>query len=238
MPDEPVDPRFADYARSGDRELRDRLIADNTGLAIAFARRYRERGVPREDLEQIALEALVLSVERFDPGREVRFSTYAARLIDGALKQHFRDRTWQVHVPRAAKELSRSVETTIGTMTQELGRSPTPMEVADRLGIGMADVTMALETTAAQRPVSIDTEAAVTQPSSSDDAEQRRVEAQVLAPQLLATLPDEQRRVVELRFLHSMTQSEIADEIGVSQMQVSRLLRRALDRLRETLAAG
>ena len=234
MPDESLDSRFAAFVRSGDRSIRDELVADNTGLAIAFARRYRDRGVPTEDLEQIALEALVVSVDRFDPTRGVRFSTYAARLIEGALKQHFRDRTWQVHVPRAAKELSRSVDRAIATLTQDLRRSPTPAEVAEHLGIGLADVTMALEAAAAYRAAPID--AAIQPAASSSESELGRVEASVLAPQLLAGLPDELRRVVELRFFESMTQSQIAEETGVSQMQVSRLLRRALEHLRETVA--
>src|SRR6056297_2370151 len=104
-----IDPRFFEFAETGDIELRNELVVQNQGLAIAFARRYRDRGVPGEDLDQIAFEALVRAVDRFDPHRGLRFSTFAARTIEGELKQYFRDRTWAVRVPRSTRQLTGAV---------------------------------------------------------------------------------------------------------------------------------
>ncbi|MEM7141730.1 MAG: sigma-70 family RNA polymerase sigma factor [Actinomycetota bacterium] len=229
---DPLDPRFAEYARSRDPAVRDALVLDNQGLAIAFARRYRDRGVPDDDLRQIAFESLIRSVERFDPDRGVRFSTFAVRRIEGELKQYFRDRTWDVHVPRRARELSTTVQSAIATLTQELGRSPTPRDIADHLGMDLADVTLALDAAGAYRSGSLDAEGRI-DPSvgpAEDD-----VDASMTVRTLLATLPDADREIVTLRFFGGLSQSQIADRVGVSQMQISRVLRRALANLREEL---
>lgn len=230
MDDDAIDPRFDELARTGDRGLRNELVEANRGLAFAFARRYRDRGVSSEDLDQIALEGLVRAVDGFDPARGIRFSTYAARRIDGDLKQYFRDRTWQVHVPRSAKQRATLVQKALGELTQQLGRSPTPGDVAEHLGLDLEDVILALEASSAYRAGPIDEAGRAVESSSARDF--GRVEAGLTAPQLLETLPPEERRVVELRFYDNLSQSQIAEQVGVSQMQVSRLLRRALDRLR------
>ncbi len=226
-----IDQRFGELARTGSRRLRNELVVDNQGLAIAFARRYRDRGVPSEDLEQVAMEALVRAVDRFDPSRGIRFSTFAARTIEGDLKQYFRDRTWDVHVPRGAKELASTVQAAIGTLTQRLGRVPTPADLAAELGVDVADVTLALDASSAYRSERLD---ALERPVAADSAtpDFERVDARVVAPTLLARLPDDEREIVELRFFAELTQSQIAERVGVSQMQISRVLRRALDRLR------
>ena len=226
-----VDQRFFEFAENGDVELRNDLVVANQGLAIAFARRYRDRGVPQEDLEQVALEALVRSVDRFDPHRGLRFSTYAARTIEGQLKQYFRDRTWDVRVPRSARQLAASVRTSADALTQRLGRPPTPAEIAADLDLDLADVTLAMEAASAYRSESIDVGSA-SEPATVAGGELDGVEARIVAPQLLELLPENEREVVELRFFHDLSQSEIGIRIGVSQMQVSRLLRRALERLR------
>ena len=230
MSDDTIDPRFHEFARSGDAELRNELIVDNQGLAFAFARRYRDRGVGSDDLDQIALEGLVRAVDGFDPDRGIRFSTYAARRIEGSLKQYFRDRTWSVHVPRSAKELANTVQTAIAELTQTLARSPTPAEIADHVGVDIDDVTLALEASSAYRagPIEGATGLGTLDPGGEID----RVEAAETAPRLLEALSEDDRRVVELRFYENLTQSEISERVGVSQMQVSRVLRRALDRLR------
>lgn len=236
MTDDAIDPRFHELARTGDRDLRNELVEANRGLAFAFARRYRDRGVQSEDLDQIALEGLVRAVDGFDPTRGIRFSTYAARRIDGDLKQYFRDRTWQVHVPRSAKQRATLVQGALGELTQQLGRSPTPADVAEHLGLAVDEVILALETSSAYRAGPIDEAGRELESSAGRDF--GRVEAGLTAPQLLETLPSEERRVVELRFYENLSQSQIAEQVGVSQMQVSRLLRRALDRLRVVVEAG
>lgn len=211
-------------------------MTDNRGLAFAFARRYRDRGVPADDLDQIALEGLVRAVDGFDPERGLRFSTYAARRIEGELKQYFRDRTWQVHVPRATKQRATAVQGAVSELSQSLGRSPTPAEVATHLGIDVDEVTLALEAASAYRAGPIEGAAEVA--ASGANRALDRVEAGVTVPQLLETLPDDERTMVELRFYENLTQTEIAARTGVSQMQVSRVLRRALERLRTVVDAG
>ena len=129
MSDTPLDDRFARFAATGDEALRNELVLEHQGLAIAFARRYARTGSDN-DLEQIALEALIHAINRFDPEREVRFSTYAARVIDGRLKQHFRDDGWDIRVPRSIKQLAVAVRSTTSELTNELGRVPSPAELA------------------------------------------------------------------------------------------------------------
>lgn len=229
--DDRIDPRFFEFARTRDQALRNELVVDNQGLAFAFARRYRDRGVSGEDLDQVALEALVHAVDRFDPDRNIRFSTFAARTIEGELKQYFRDRTWDVHVPRGLRQLATTVQGAVGELTQQLGRAPTPTDLAEHLGLDVADVTLALDAAGAHRSAPLDPE----RPLGRTDPEASRAEARVVVPQLLAELPADEREIVELRFYGGLTQSEIAARVGVSQMQISRVLRRALGRLRTRL---
>ena len=235
MSDEGIDPRFRELIRTGDSTLRNEIVGDNRGLAYAFARRYRERGVAAEDLDQIALEGLVLAVDGFDPERGVRFSTYAARRIEGALKQYFRDRTWPVHVPRSAKQRASAVQSALVELTQRLGRSPRPADIAEHLGIEVDEVVLAMETSSAYRTASIEaTEVAAAESSEAID----RFDARMTAPRLLDHLAADDRMVVELRFYENLTQSEIAARVGVSQMQVSRVLRQSIERLREIADVG
>ena len=229
MAGEEIDPRFFEHARSRDVGLRNELVLENQGLAIAFARRYRDRGVPADDLEQVALEALVGAVDRFEPERGLRFSTFAARTIEGSLKQHFRDRTWDLKVPRSMRQLVVAVRATEDALTQRMGRAPTLHELAGQLGVEIDELTMALEASGSYRAEDLDTSDVS---RAADDRALSAADARLVAPQLLELLPAEERRVVELRFYESRSQSAIADAIGVSQMQVSRLLRRALERLR------
>lgn len=231
-----IDQRFFEYARTRDVGLRNQLVLDNRGLAIAFARRYRDRGVPSEDLDQIALEALVRSVDRFEPERGLRFSTFAARTIEGDLKQYFRDRTWDVRVPRRTRQLVGTIRSAADKLSQDLGRTPTPAEIAAELDLDLAEVTLALEASGAYRAERIDTTDRPEVASASQDFD--RVDASVVAPALLETLTPDERRVVELRFFGSLSQSQIADQVGVSQMQISRVLKRALTKLRAVAESG
>jgi len=219
-----LDERFVRFAATGDEALRNELVLEHQGLALAFARRYARSGRD-DDLEQIALEALIRAIDRFEPERDVRFSTYAARVIDGRLKQHFRDDSWDIRVPRSMKQLAVAVRTTTSELTNELGRVPSPAELADRLGVTVDQIALALDAANAQRTNELETD-----PSSDETWDM--VDTGLIVPELLNSLPEQERVVVSLRFFGERSQSEIAERIGVSQMQVSRLLRRALARLR------
>jgi RNA polymerase sigma-B factor len=219
-----LDERFVRFAATGDEALRNELVLEHQGLALAFARRYARSGRD-DDLEQIALEALIRALDRFEPERDVRFSTYAARVIDGRLKQHFRDDSWDIRVPRSMKQLAVAVRTTTSELTNELGRVPSPAELADRLGVTVDQIALALDAANAQRTNELETD-----PSSDETWDM--VDTGLIVPELLNSLPEQERVVVSLRFFGERSQSQIAERIGVSQMQVSRLLRRALARLR------
>jgi RNA polymerase sigma-B factor len=219
-----LDERFVRFAATGDEALRNELVLEHQGLALAFARRYARSGRD-DDLEQIALEALIRAIDRFEPERDVRFSTYAARVIDGRLKQHFRDDSWDIRVPRSMKQLAVAVRTTTSELTNELGRVPSPAELADRLGVTVDQIALALDAANAQRTNELETD-----PSSDETWDM--VDTGLIVPELLNSLPEQERVVVSLRFFGERSQSQIAERIGVSQMQVSRLLRRALARLR------
>ncbi|MEM9466076.1 MAG: sigma-70 family RNA polymerase sigma factor [Actinomycetota bacterium] len=224
MSSAPLDERFVRYAETRDEALRNELVLDNQGLALAFARRYAQRRRD-EDLEQIALEALIDAVERFEPQRGLRFSTYAARVIDGRLKQHFRDDGWDVRVPRSLKQLVTSIRTASEELTGTLARIPSPAELADHLGVTVDQIAVALDAASGFRADELGTDPA-------DDETWDTIDAEIVVPDLLDRLPPQERAVVALRFYGEQSQSQIAERIGVSQMQVSRLLRRALERMR------
>jgi RNA polymerase sigma-B factor len=234
---------FVEYRRTDDRRLRDRLIEMNIGLAEAVARRFGGRGERHDDLLQVALVGLLKSVERFDPERGLAFSSFATPTIEGELKRHFRDKRWAVRVPRRLQELMLEVNQSVATLTQRRGRSPTIEEIAADTSLSSEDVLEALE---AGRAI-------VAAPIENDDKEgaggvvDRRgnidtgieaVEQRMIVSQLLDSLPTRERAIVVLRFYEGLTQSEIAKRLGVSQMQISRILARTLDRLRTGAAAG
>jgi RNA polymerase sigma-B factor len=234
--------RFETYRRTRDVELRNALVEEHATLAQAFARRYDRRGVQLDDLQQVAAMGLLGAVERFDPSLGVRFTTFASRTIDGELKRHFRDRAWSVRVPRRYQDLGVAVRATIDTLSKELGRSPTIPELAEAVGAEVDEVLATMEAAQAFRSDSIDAPSGDddSSPTIADrlgtvDAGPGALENRAVVGDLLARLPDRERRIVELRFFGEMSQREIADEIGVSQMHVSRLLRQALATLRTSV---
>jgi len=237
--DSRIDARFSAYRRTGDRRLRDELVEDHAPLAHFLAGRFANRGESRDDLVQVALVGLFKAVERFDPDRGLQFSTFATPTILGELKRHFRDRGWAVRVPRRVQELHLQLGRVVSALGQEEGRSPTPAEVAARAGVSEEAVLEAMEAGSLYRLVSLD--GSITPDDEGgelasclgdDDPEFERIEHRAEIAELLAVLPERERRIVELRFFESMTQSEIAERVGVSQMHVSRLLGRSLARLR------
>ena len=227
---------------AGDRAARAQLIERHLPLARMLARRYVRCSEPLDDLEQVASIGLLHAVDRFDPGRGTPFATFAVPTILGELKRHFRDRTWAVRVPRELRDASTAVERTRDVLAAELGRSPSPAEVAEAAGLSVEQVVEAGEAVLAYRSDSLDRpvfgddeEGSLTVGDriGSGDPELRRAEDAILLDQLAAaalTLRD--REVVRLRFREDLLQREIADRIGVSQMQISRILRDALGRLR------
>jgi RNA polymerase sigma-B factor len=226
------------YARTRDRGMRNQIVGAHRGLALHVASRYSGRGVPLEDLRQTALLSLVKAVDRFDPERGVPFGSYAAQLIEGGLKEHFRDSSWAVHVPRRAKERSVSLRRAEEQLTHDLGRSPTVPELADALDLSTDDVLQALNAAGAYRVTSIESksvEKAIELGVATPDTGYEHVEMRTLVATLLDTLEPRERRILELRYFEGRSQSEIAGEMGCSQMHVSRLLRRSLGRLRERL---
>jgi RNA polymerase sigma-B factor len=239
-----LDPRFAEYRRTRDRKLRDELVDEHVPLAKFLARRFVDRGEPLDDLLQVALLGLLKAVDRFDPGRGLRFSTFATPTIVGELKRHFRDRGWAVRVPRRVQELHVQLSKLVGALSQELGRSPTPLEIAERAGVPEEEVLEAMDAGGLYRLVSLD--GSLTDDDDSPelslqlgdaDSGYDRVERRAELDDLLAALPPRERRIVVLRFFDGLTQSEIARRVGISQMHVSRLLTRSLKTLRSRAAS-
>ena len=235
-----IDERFVVYRRTHGRRLRDELVEDHAGLAHFLARRFANRGEDIDDLMQVALVGLLKAVERFDPDRGLQFSTFATPTILGELKRHFRDRGWAIRVPRGVQDLHLQLGRIIAALGQERGRSPTPAEVAERAGVSEEEVLEAMEAGSLYRLASLD------RPAIGDDVDEsglgarlgdddpgfEQIEHRAELDDLLGALPDRERRIVELRFFESLTQSEIAERVGVSQMHVSRLLARSLELLR------
>jgi RNA polymerase sigma-B factor len=230
--------RFEEHRRTGDRELRNRLIEDHMRLAEFLARRFAHRGESLDDLRQVALVGLLKAVERFEPDRGLQFSSFAAPTIVGELKRHFRDRGWAVRVPRRVQELHLQLDRTVATLSQELGRSPTTAEIAERAGVLEEDVLESMEASSLYRLSSIDAGrpddeggSGPAQRLGQTDPEMAAVENRLTVSELLSYLPERERNIVYLRFFEGLTQAEIAQQIGISQMHVSRLLVRSLETL-------
>ncbi|MGC4745534.1 RNA polymerase sigma factor SigF [Micromonospora sp. DT201] len=222
--------------------LRDRAIEAWLPLARHLARRYAGRGAPDEDLAQTASVGLIKAVDNFDHSRGVDFTGYAIPTIIGEIKRYFRDRTWAVRVPRRLQELRLSISAANSTLTQTLGRSPTVADIASHLDLSEEIVLEGLEGARAYRatslstPVGADGNRELGDTLGGDDREFDLVEIRVALGPALATLPERERQILSLRFRGNLTQAQIADRMGVSQMHVSRLITRSLATLRHHLA--
>lgn len=241
-------PLFAELSSlcDGDPErvrVREDLVTGHLPVVRHIARRFAGRGEPVDDLEQAGTVGLINAVDRFDPGRGVDFLSYAVPTITGEVRRHFRDRTWAMRVPRRLKELQSAIDAGVAGLVQELGRAPRPSEVADRLGMTTAEIIEGLAARQVYRSASLDelvagSDATLGEAVGVADAELEKVDyRQVLAP-LLDELPHRERTIVVLRFFANMTQTRIADEVGISQMHVSRLLAGTLARLRRRITGG
>jgi len=246
-------PLFVEYAALPEghphrERLRNELIAGHLPIARHIAGRFRSRGEPPQDLEQVASLGLILAVDRFEPGRQVDFLSFAIPTITGEVLRHFRDRTRTIRMPRRLRELQAGIYDAAAELAQRHGRAARPSEIARHLGLDVEIVLEALTAQSVERTSSLDEPAGHDEGNGSDErtrfaAALSQTEPEFdlvehresLAP-LLAAMPERERRILLLRFFGGLTQTEIAAQIGISQMHVSRLLARTLTRLRHQLA--
>ena len=222
------------------QRIRDQLVEMHLPLVEYLARRFAGRGEPLDDLVQVGTIGLIKAVDRFDAERGVEFSTYATPTVVGEIKRHFRDKGWTVRVPRRLQELRASLSSATSDLTQHLGRSPTVAELAVHLKIGEEEVLEGLESANAYTAVSIEASdgeggLSVADTLGAEDMSLEGVEYRESIKPLLDSLPARERRILMLRFFGNLTQSQIAADLGISQMHVSRLLARTLAQLRERL---
>src|SRR4051795_10589715 len=234
------DDELVERYRDGDRAAHNELINRYRPLAVGLARRYSYTSEFSDDLEQVACIGLCAAIKRYDPSRGKPLRAFAVPTILGELRRHFRDTGWSVHMPRPLQERARDVREATNKMTVELQRSPSPREVAERMDISVEDV---LESRAVRRAYSPDSLDAA--PSPADDGSPRswdsfhgtdeqgyeQVEANYMVERAMRALPDREQQIIRLRFGAELSQAEIGDALGISQMHVSRLLRRSLDRV-------
>jgi RNA polymerase sigma-B factor len=231
---------FAALRAGDDPGARDALIERFLPLARQLARRYWRSDEPLDDLVQVASLGLVKAIDRFDSARQVSFSSYAVPTILGEIKRHFRDRTWSIHVPRDLQELSLRIDRAVAALSRELQRSPSVSELSAALGASEEQILEALDAAGAYRTASIDAPRGdgeepgetVGAAIGTEEAGYGLAESRATLDRLLRAISPREREVLRLRFEEDLTQAEIGERIGVSQMQVSRVLRQTLARLR------
>jgi RNA polymerase sigma-B factor len=239
-----VEQWFRDYARDRDPVVRERIILAYLGLADRLAERYRSnRAVALEDLRQVARLGLVKAVDRYEPERANPFIPYAVATVVGELKRHLRDASWRLRVPRGTKDLALRLCRAIDELPQQLGHSPTVPELAEHLGATPEEVMEAIEVAQTRSAPSLDQPAgedgdAVLGDFVVDRRHREELEDLLVLPELVGRLPERERRIILLRYVEELTQDEIAARMGISQMHVSRLLRRAIERMRRQLVEG
>ncbi|MEV1202945.1 SigB/SigF/SigG family RNA polymerase sigma factor [Microbispora rosea] len=241
---------LAELAEDGQSEerrerLREMIVEMHRPMARDIARRYLNRGEPMEDLLQAAYVGLMKAINGFDPTLGHSFRGYAMVTMTGEVKRHFRDRTWAVRVPRLYQERRAELNRHVADMTQELGRFPTVAELAKKMGLSEEDMLLTMDASAAYSTLSLDAPIGADDDAAAlgdvipeeDDALDTLVDTEALKP-LIDLLPEREKNILLLRFYGNMTQAEIAAEFGISQMHVSRILRKTLDQLRAELVAG
>ncbi|MEY2400994.1 MAG: polymerase sigma-B factor [Ilumatobacteraceae bacterium] len=237
---------FFEFVSTRQRSVRNRLVERHMGLAAHIAKRFSRPGIADDDLRQVAMLGLVKAVDRFDPDYGVPFAAFAGSTIEGELKRHFRDHSWVVRVPRSAKDLHLLVRRATDELVQATGRSPSVDEIAAHLSVERDDVLRGLAASSAYHVGTIqaggnDGEAEtpldrIDALSSEEAGYERMVDADLVS-RLLAQLPEREQQIVRLRFYEQQSQEQIATTVGVSQMQVSRLLRSSFEKLREWMEA-
>lgn len=234
---------FRRYKEEGDMDAREQLVMSHLNLVRFLANKFKNRGEPLDDLVQVGYLGLLKAIDRFDPERGLEFTTYATPTILGEIKRHFRDKGWSVRVPRRLQELSAKINQATDALTTQLQRSPTVDEIAEYLGTTVDDVLEAMESSSAYTSVPLeapsgsdseDTPSLLDRYATEDSALSFTDDRLVIEDALKGFSPRE-REVVEMRFLKGMTQIEIAEKLGVSQVQVSRLLRRTLKKIQDKI---
>ncbi len=241
-------PLFAELAqlRPGDprrSQLRDRLVTMHLRVAQHIAAKFQGRGEPRADLEQVATVGLIHAVDRYDPSRGIAFLAYAVPTMMGEVRRYFRDTAWSIRLPRRLSELHLALGRASRELSQRLGAAPTPRALAEYLGISVAEVQEGLEAGQSYRAASLDnavggdeTSSALADRLGKEDHEMDLVEDRAVLGPLLSRIPERERRILAMRFFQHLTQTQIAERVGLSQMHVSRLLAKTLDQLRSHLA--
>ena len=231
---------FRAWVDRGDRRARAQLIERFLPLARSLARRYERGSEPLEDLVQVASVALVKAIDRYDPARGYAFSSFAVPTIAGELKRHFRDQTWMVRPPRGIQEVTLRVEGALARLTQQLDRSPTTSELAAAIGVGDEQILEAMQARSARGALSLHApqgepgDAMTLQDTlGAEDPDIERAEQRAQLDRLMTEISPRAREMLRMRFEEDMTQAEIGAAIGISQMQVSRILRQTISKLRE-----
>ena len=232
------------YHEHGDTAAREALVQRHLPLVRSLARRYAGRGEALEDIEQVGSIGLLKAIDRYDMEREVSLTTYATPNVVGEIKRHFRDKGWAIRVPRGLQELSAKLSATVERLTVKLERSPSIAEIAAELEATPEQVLEAMEAGSAYSTVSLSSGPGGDDDDSFDpmesigeeDAEFERTEQRAALEPALAALPPREREILRMRFEDGLTQTQIAERIGISQMHVSRLIRKSLARMRDQLS--
>lgn len=234
---------FRRYKEEGDMDAREKLVMSHLNLVRFIANKFKNRGEPIDDLVQVGYLGLLKAIDRFDPSRGLEFTTFATPTIMGEIKRHFRDKGWSVRVPRRLQELSAKVNQATDKLTVQLQRSPSIKEIAEYLDASVDEVLEAMESSSAYSSVSLeapvgaddDDAPSVIDRYASEDEELAFTDDRIIIEEALRNFSPREREVIELRFLQGMTQIEIAEKLGISQVQVSRLLRRTLKKIQEKI---
>jgi RNA polymerase sigma-B factor len=230
------------YHLGGDRSARELLVQRHLPLVRALARRYAGRGESLEDIEQVGAIGLIKAIDRYELSREVALTTYATPNVVGEIKRHFRDKGWAIRIPRGLQELNSKMSSTIERLTAKLGHSPSIAEIALELQTTPEQVLEAMEAGSAYAPVSLSAgpsgegELDPMETIGAEDANFERSEQRASLEPALELLPDREREILRMRFEDGLTQTQIAEQVGVSQMHVSRLIRKSLARMRAELS--
>jgi RNA polymerase sigma-B factor len=229
------------YHVEGDRSARELLVQRHLPLVRALARRYAGRGESLEDIEQVGAIGLIKAIDRYELSRDAALTTYATPNVVGEIKRHFRDKGWAIRIPRGLQELNAKMSSTIERLTAKLGHSPSIAEIADELQTTPEQVLEAMEAGSAYAPVSLSAgpsgegELDPMETIGSEDTNFERTEQRASLEPALEMLPDREREILRMRFEDGLTQTQIAEQVGVSQMHVSRLIRKSLARMRAEL---
>ena len=234
---------FRRYKENGDKDAREQLVMSHLNLVRFLANKFKNRGEPLDDLVQVGYLGLLKAIDRFDPSRGLEFTTFATPTILGEIKRHFRDKGWSVRVPRRLQELSAKVNQATDTLTTQLQRSPKVEEIADYLGSSVDEVLEAMESSSAYSSVPLegtgnsdsDDAPSIIDRYATEDSALNFTDDRLVIEEALKGFSPREREVIELRFIKGMTQIEIAEKLGISQVQVSRLLRRTLKKIQDKI---